>query len=121
MQHQPLEGRRILIVEDEYLVAMELDFLLRDLGAEVVGPFGRIMPALAAIQHERVDGAVLDYQLDSTTSAEVAAPLLERGVPIVLISGHKRTDLPPQLSALPLVRKPFDESAIRRVVEQALR
>jgi two-component SAPR family response regulator len=118
MQQQPLEGRRILIVEDEYLVAMELEQILGSLGAEVVGPFGRLEPALAVMRHEGVDGAVLDVRLDGAMISEVAAPLIGRGVPIVLTTGYERDQLPPELRALPLVRKPFTEQALRQAVEQ---
>ena len=57
-----LEGRRILVVEDEFLIAMEVEDILRALGAEVVGPFGRLEPALGAVQNEVLDGAVLDVR-----------------------------------------------------------
>ena len=79
-----LEGRRILVVEDEFLIAMDVEDVLRALGAEVVGPFGRLEPALGAVQREDLDGAVLDVRLDGDTIEPVAAVLVSRGVPVLL-------------------------------------
>jgi two-component SAPR family response regulator len=100
---------------------MELEQILSGLGAEVVGPFGRLEPALDVMQREGVDGAVLDVRLDGAMISEVAAPLIGRGVPIVLTTGYERDQLPPELRALPLVRKPFSEQALRQAVEQMFR
>jgi DNA-binding LytR/AlgR family response regulator len=114
-----LEGRRILVVEDEFLLAMELEDILLALGAEVVGPFGRLEPALGAVQKEVLDGAVLDVQLDGETSERVAAELVSRGVPVLLTTGYESEQLPPELRHLPRLRKPFDERDLRDMLEQA--
>ena len=116
-----LEGRRILVVEDEFLIAMELEEILRALGAEVVGPFGRLEPALGAVQKEVLDGAVLDVRLDGETSEQVAAELISRGVPVLLTTGYESEQLPPELRHLPRLRKPFDERDLRDLLEQAYR
>jgi CheY-like chemotaxis protein len=76
-----LAGRRILLVEDEFLIAMEVEDVLRDLGAEVVGPFARLEPALGVVHREKLDGAVLDVRLNGDTIEPVAAVLISRGVP----------------------------------------
>ena len=116
-----LEGRRILVVEDEFLIAMEVEDVLRALGAEVVGPFGRLKPALGAVQNEVLDGAVLDVRLDGETSEQVAAELVSRGVPVLLTTGYESEQLPPDLRHLPRLRKPFDERDLRDMLEQAYR
>ena len=116
-----LEGRRILVVEDEFLIAMEVEDILRALGAEVVGPFGRLEPALGAVQKEVLDGAVLDVRLDGETSEQVAAELVSRGVPVLLTTGYEGEQLPPDLRHLPRLRKPFDERDLRDMLEQAYR
>ena len=101
-----LEGRRILVVEDEFLIAMEVEDILRALGAEVVGPFGRVEPALGAVQKEVLDGAVLDVRLDGETSEQVAADLVSRGVPVLLTTGYEAEQLPPALRHLPRFASP---------------
>ena len=116
-----LEGRRILVVEDEFLIAMEVEEILRALGAEVVGPFGRLEPALGAVQREDIHGAVLDVRLDGETSEQVAAELISRGVPVLLTTGYEGEQLPPVLRNLPRLRKPFDERELRDMLEQAYR
>ena len=113
-----LEGRRILVVEDEFLIAMEVEDVLRALGAEVVGPFGRLEPALGAVQKEELDGAVLDVRLDGETSEQVAAVLVSRGVPVLLTTGYESEQLPPDLRHLPRLRKPFDERDLRDMLDR---
>ena len=116
-----LEGRRILVVEDEFLIAMEVEDVLRALGAEVVGPFGRLEPALGAVQDLGLDGAVLDVRLNGETSLQVAAVLISRGVPVLLTTGYESEQLPPELRHLPRLRKPFVERDLRDMLEQAYR
>jgi len=118
---KPLVGQRILVVEDEYLIAMEVEGVLRDLGAEVVGPFGRLEPALGAANRETLSGAILDVRLDGDTVDQVAAALVLRGVPVLLTTGYEREQLPPSLRELPRLAKPFDERTLRDVIKQAYR
>jgi len=62
-QGQPLSGMKILVVEDEALIAMEVEEMIAALGAEIVGSFSRVTDALEAVERESVAGAVLDVQL----------------------------------------------------------
>ena len=116
-----LAGRRILLVEDQFLIAMEVEGVLRDLGAEVVGPFARLEPALGAVHREELDGAVLDVRLDGDTTEPVAAVLISQGVPVVLTTGHEADQLPPGLRHLPRLQKPFEERDLRDMLEQTYR
>ena len=116
-----LKGRRILVVEDEFLIAMEVEDILRGLGAEVVGPFGRLEPALGAVQKEILDGAVLDVRLDGETSEQVAAELVSRGIPVLLTTGYESEQLPMDLRHLPRLCKPFDGRDLLDMLEQAYR
>jgi DNA-binding NtrC family response regulator len=118
---KPLEGRRILVVEDEFLIAMEMEDTLRNLGAEVVGPFARLEPAFAAIHREELHGAILDVKLDGETTDQVAAALVSRGIPVLLTTGFESEQLPSTLQELPRLGKPFDERALRDMIEQAYR
>lgn len=112
-----LSACRILVVEDEFLVATELADWLKKLGAEVVGPFGRLAPAHAAAREEALDGAILDVRLDGERTFEVVEELLARGVPVILATGFRDDDLPPTLRLLPALRKPYGASDVTRMVE----
>src|SRR5690606_16347315 len=100
---------------------MEVEDVLRGLGAEAVGAFGRLAPALGAVRQERLDGAVLDARLDGETVEEVAAALISRGVPVLLTTGYESAQLPPDLRHLPRLRKPFGHAELREMIEQACR
>ena len=116
-----LEGRRIMVVEDDFLIAMEVQDLLTELGAEVVGPFGRLTPAVDAATREQLHGAFLDVQLEGETIEEVAELLVARGVPVLLATGYEKAQLAPSLQHLPRVRKPYNEKELRGVLERAYR
>jgi DNA-binding response OmpR family regulator len=117
--NQVLQGRRILVVEDEYLVATDVADTLRESGAEVVGPFARVQPALDAIESEDISGAVLDVRLDGETIEKVAALLAARGVPVLLTTGYEGEQLPPELRHLPRLRKPFVGGDLLRKLARA--
>lgn len=84
----PLAGRRVLVVEDEALLALDLEMTLSAAGAEVLGPFIRLSDALAAAGTMSVDVAVLDVMLGRQRSDALAELLLARGVAILFHSGH---------------------------------
>jgi CheY-like chemotaxis protein len=110
-----VRGRTILVVEDEFLIADELQYALEDLGATVLGPVATVDAALAVIRSaERLDGATLDMTLGRERSYGVARALQERGVPFVILSGYGERGLPEDLRQFPRCQKPFD---IRSVVE----
>ena len=119
--HKPFKDRRILVVEDEFLIATEVEDLLLGWGAKVVGPFGRLEPALAAAHREAIDGAVLDVWIDGETIERVAAVLVLRKLPVLLTTGYESEQLPPDLRHLPRLQKPFDKRDLRRMLEQAYR
>jgi DNA-binding response OmpR family regulator len=107
--NRPLNGQTLLLVEDNGLVAMELDELIQDLGGEVVGPFGRLNLALDAIRQKSVTGAVLDIRLDGETTFPIIDLLLERACPILLVTGGAAESFPEKYRHLPRLHKPFDE------------
>lgn len=90
-----LARRNILIVEDEYFLAEELERELRRRGASIVGPFGKLEEARADLAGGRqIDAGVLDLRLQEDESIEVADLLKARGVPFVFTSGYDRSLLP---------------------------
>lgn len=88
-------GHHILIVEDDALQAMDLEFALKDAGFSIIGPAGTPSSALSMIEEKVPDSAILDYNLAHETSADVAVSLRSEGVPFVYVTGQKerlRTD-----------------------------
>jgi DNA-binding LytR/AlgR family response regulator len=104
---RPLNGLKLLLVEDEALVAMELEDLIIRLGGEVVGPFGRVDDALDALQLGRVDGAVLDVRLDGDTTFKIADVLLQAANPFLFVTGAVYS-IPEKYRHSPRLQKPFD-------------
>lgn len=103
-----LDGLRVLVVEDELLVAMEIESLLDRLGCEVVGPVATVREALDAIRERELDGAILDVNLHGEYAYPAAEALLARAVPFVFLSGYTGLpDPPPVLGGVPRLGKPF--------------
>jgi CheY-like chemotaxis protein len=103
-----LTGRRILVVEDEALVAMLVEDALLDAGAIVIGPVATVAEALSLLQRERPDVAVLDLNLAGETSTPVADALVTMGVPFVVATGYGADGLPPGHVTVPVLAKPYD-------------
>jgi two-component SAPR family response regulator len=116
-----LAGRRVLIVEDEFLLAMELEALLKRDGCEVLGPASTVEWALALIYNDEPDLALLDVNLKGVRATPVAAALRERGVPFVVITGYGEAQLgEPELRAAPRIEKPVNARDLRRAVARAV-
>lgn len=106
-----LSGRRILVVEDEALLALYLEDMLADLGADVVGPSCTLAAGLALAEAEALDAAVLDVNLGGARSFPVADRLRARGVPYVFATGYAR-EVTGDDHGAPVVAKPYDEARI---------
>lgn len=103
-----LAGRRVLVVEDEALVAMLVEDALMDAGAEVVGPVATVADALELLRLQLPEAAVLDLNLAGETSTPVADELARRGVPFVVATGYGADGLPPGHGNVPVLAKPYD-------------
>ena len=114
-------GRRVLIVEDESLVAMLLETILADLGCDVVGPESNIEDGLnVASGTAPLDAALLDVNVAGQEIFPVAEALKARGVPFVFTTGYGEAGLPEHWRGNPTVQKPFTEGAIRDALMTAL-
>lgn len=103
-------GRRVLIVEDEIVVAMELENVLRQYGCSVLGPADTVEKAIALIEDGQPEAAVLDLSLNGKDALPVAAALNACGVPFVVATGHSKTrSQERELSGAPWLKKPVDE------------
>lgn len=106
-------GKRVLIVEDEFLVALGLEDNLRALGCTVVGPVASLSAAMAAAAHETVDAAILDVNLAGEYVFPAAAILVDRGIPFMFCSGYSGSGrLPEKFADTPRVPKPYTSKAI---------
>ena len=102
-----LSGRKVMVVEDETLVAMLVEDTLMDAGATVVGPVATVAEALAVLRTDRPDVAVLDLNLAGETSEPVADALKQMGIPFVVASGYGAAGLPPRHQDVPVLAKPY--------------
>ncbi len=118
---QALEGRTILVVEDESLVAMLLETILEDMGCETLGPVSTIDEALSVIgEGSAFDGALLDVNVAGKEVFPVAAALKERGVPFVFSTGYGEGGLPEEWRGHPTIQKPFTEDAVQQALMKVL-
>jgi DNA-binding NtrC family response regulator len=85
-----LAGRKVLVVEDEMLVAIDYCERLAQAGAQIIGPFPSVAQALKCVDTTHVDVAVLDYALADRTSDPLQTALERRDIPFVVISGYPR-------------------------------
>ena len=99
----------ILVVEDEFLIALDIVAALEDAGIAVAGPASTVSDALAAIEREPLRGALLDAHLAGESAGRIADALAARGLPFAFVSGYGPESLPPAYRNAPLVRKPFTD------------
>jgi CheY-like chemotaxis protein len=103
----PLAGKRVLVVEDEALVAILLEECLSDFGCIPVGPCNSLAKALEAVETETFDLAVLDINLNGEKVYPVAYALAERHIPFLFVSGYGNTGIPPDRNDWKVCTKPF--------------
>jgi two-component sensor histidine kinase/CheY-like chemotaxis protein len=115
-----LAGKRLLMVEDEFLVGLMAKRILEGFGAVVAGPYGRLADALAAAKTELFDGAVLDFNLAGETAEPLADTLLARGVPFCFLTGYHRDSIDRRYANVPLLQKPIDAESLERVLVSLL-
>lgn len=116
-----LEGMRVLVVEDEMLVAMALEDQLSARGAKVVGPAMRLESALQMAEHEAFDVAILDVNLHGGRSYPVARILRDRGVPFVFATGYGHTEDHEELADVVTLAKPYRIDDLAKALERVVR
>ena len=108
-----LRGLRVLVVEDNFLVAELARDLLDSFGREIVGPVPRLKQALEVAATATLDGALLDINLAGEYCFPVAALLQERGVPFMFVTGYGDSALiPPAFRDVPCLGKPLDPDEV---------
>lgn len=109
MANQALNRCRVLVVEDEYLLADELATELADEGAVVLGPVSNVERALALLEEEAPpDGAILDVNLGGEPVFPLADVLIERGVPLIFTTGYDANALPDRFAHVSRCEKPIN-------------
>ncbi|TNC65391.1 response regulator [Rubellimicrobium roseum] len=113
-----LRGRRILVVEDDFVVADDFRCALEQDGAEVVGPVSNVAQALALLPGAPpLDAAILDINLGGLMVYPVADVLRQHGIPFVFVSGYDHEEVPDSYADVPYCEKPLD---VRRCVRELL-
>jgi DNA-binding response OmpR family regulator len=116
-----LEGVRVLVVEDEYLVAALIEQILESAGCIVMGPVARVPAALDAVDHDDYDAAVLDVNLAGELINPVADALSERDVPFMFVTGYGASALPKEYAERPHIGKPFRMAELLGMLSSILR
>jgi len=119
--HGKLAGKRFLVVEDEPLVALDLSAGLQDAGAEVVASTGSASEALAIVERQSLDAALLDGNLHGRPVDDIAAALTRRKVPFAFVTGYGRESLPRAYATAALIAKPFSRAQLLEVATQLIK
>jgi PAS domain S-box-containing protein len=115
-----LIGKRVLILEDEPLVAFDLSATLQDAGIEAVGPAGTTEEALRLIETVSLDAALVDANLQGRPVDEVAAALMRRNVPFAFVTGYSRSSLPEAHRGAAMIAKPYTPKALLDATEMLI-
>jgi CheY-like chemotaxis protein len=115
----PLEGKRILVIEDEALVAVMIEDMLAEAGATVIGPATSVTAGLALADLETIDAAVLDVNLRGERIDAVAELLRRRAVPIVFATGYGE-GMPNAAPGDLVLDKPYTQESLTRALATAL-
>lgn len=113
-------AKRVLVVEDEALIALLLEDMLQDLGHAVVGPALRLEEGLRLAASAEFDLAVLDVNLGGQPSTPIARALEARGIPFLFATGYGAEGLLPEYRRSGLLRKPFTQGDLAKGLAQAL-
>lgn len=112
--------RRVLIVEDEFLVAMHLEDLLTEMGHHVVACVAELDKAIQLASQAHIDFAILDINLGGERSFGVAVILRRRKIPFVFATGYGTQGLSDEFRNEPTLQKPYEPKELKRVIAEAL-
>jgi DNA-binding response OmpR family regulator len=115
-----LAGKRVLIVEDEMLIALLIEDFLLDIGCSTVGPYGTVSKALEAAQTKKLDLAVLDVNLAGERVYPVAEVLSKRHIPFLFLSGYGDEAIPPGRTDWKVCGKPFKSEVLVQMLSSLL-
>lgn len=114
-----LQGLRILVAEDELLVLLMLENMLREIGCQIVGPVATVDAVLEAIGRDDFDGALLDMNLHGGRITPAVEALVARGIPFLLCTGYGRSPCEdPVIRDAPRLTKPFRLDDLRSAISK---
>jgi len=119
-QTPDLTDLQILVVEDEAPIALQLEDMLTELGATVVGPASRVRQALQLLQEQRVDTAVLDLNIAGELVYPVAEALETKGLPYIFATGYGVSGLAEPYRSRVVLQKPFSRRELLRAIREVL-
>jgi FixJ family two-component response regulator len=112
-----LQDHCVLVVEDEFYLAKDVQQTLKSAGASIMGPFARKAEVLSALEQERPHCAIIDVNLGGGVNFDLADRLRERGVPFLFFTGYDREVIPPRFADVMRLEKPVDTVHLVRAVE----
>jgi DNA-binding response OmpR family regulator len=111
-----LTGMRVLVVEDEELIAMLVEDFLTEIGCSVVGPAATVTAALPLADSEPISGALLDLNLNGDLVYPVADNLAARGIPFIFTTGYASEEIVARHADAPTLKKPFSSRLLREAI-----
>lgn len=111
------KAKRVLVVEDDALIALDIQMQLEDNGWEVVGPAGTVAKAMELATRQAFSVAVLDINLGSAKSFDVAQFLDGKGIPVIFLSGDSGSMMPATMKGLEILSKPINYLKLIEILE----
>lgn len=121
MSDSVLQGVRVLLVENQMIVAMQIEDMLRAAGCDVVGPVDTLQAAITLAHEEALDAVVLDVNLDGEKVYPAAEELQARGIPFILATGYGESTLPEKWRDQPRLSKPFRREQLEQLLSSVVR
>ena len=115
-----LAGRRVLVVEDEMMVLLNIESMLADLGCETISVAATVESALALVDAERFDCAMLDVNLGGQTSYPIADVLVARSIPFVFSTGYDDHRIPVRFGDKGVLKKPYGDEELAIALVQMM-
>jgi FixJ family two-component response regulator len=115
-----LSDRFILVVEDEAMTAIDMASIISMAGGSVIGPFQSISQGFLFRRFKRIDAALLDISLNGESAFKLADAIVERGTPVIFLSGHSPDVLPPRHRHRHFLSKPCDTQSVISTLKAAI-
>ena len=116
-----LDGCRVLVLEDEYFLANDLEEALKSHGASIVGPFSDVDAAYRRAARDHFDVAVIDIILHNETAYPIADELIRQRIPFLFYTGYDAELIPERFAGVEVWQKPLDPSELVEHIGQLFR
>jgi CheY-like chemotaxis protein len=116
-----LSGLRVLVVEDDYMIATDISEGLASMGAQVIGPAADLTEARRLVAEKKIDAVVLDLNLEGQIAVDLADDLVARQIPFVLATGYQAEGIPPRHAHVPRCEKPFNSIDVAKALHRLCR